>query len=205
MLWWHTRETETPCNLNCGQQSFFPNLPYSTVTRNHWSRCAPSLLLSLPRVKKQCIPFPEWDTELHLPPILTLLTVGTFILPGGSISTYWQWYHLSAWAVISCLIDFCLVTPPASSLSQAPLPSLYWLIDNPIHLLQGRWQAGIWLFCVLIFTACRLAAWSLWSFAQRASVQPTPALYTWDTAHYLLLKMELLINFICQYWGAREN
>lgn len=108
-------------------------------------------------------------------PSLTFLTEGTLILPGGSISTYWQWYHLSALAVISCLIDFCLVTPPASSLSQAPLPLLYWLIDSPIHLLQGRWQAGIWLFCVsAIFTACRMAAWSLWSFAQRTSVQNTP-------------------------------
>lgn len=84
-------------------------------------------------------------------PALTFLIEGTLILPGGSVSTYWQWYHLSALAVISCLIDFCLLPPPAASLSRAPLlcislPLLYWLIDSSIHLLQGGWQAGIWLF-----------------------------------------------------------
>ena len=99
------------------------------------------------------MPFPGWGTELCLLPRLTRLIEGTWILPGGSVSTYWQWYHLSALAVISCLIDFCLVILPASSLSQAPLlcislPSPYWLIDSSIHLLQGGWQAGIWLFCL---------------------------------------------------------
>lgn len=52
--------------------------------------------------------FLGWDTQLHLPPTLTFLIEGTWILPGGSVSTYWRWYHLSALAVISCLIDFCL-------------------------------------------------------------------------------------------------
>lgn len=99
------------------------------------------------------MPFPGWGTELCLLPRLTRLIEGTWILPGGSVSTYWQSYHLSALAVISCLIDFCLDILPASSLSQAPLlcislPSRYWLIDSSIHLLQGGWQAGIWLFCL---------------------------------------------------------
>lgn len=97
------------------------------------------------------MPFPGWAAELRLLPRLTCLIEGTWILPAGSVSTYWQWCHLSALAVISCLIDFCLVILPASSSSQAPLlgislPSPYWLIDSPIHLLQGGWQAGIWLF-----------------------------------------------------------
>lgn len=150
------------------------------------------------------MPFLEWDTELHLPPTLTFLIEGTWILPGGSVSTYWQWYHLSALAIISCLIDFCLVTPAASSLSQAPLlcislPLLYWLIDSSIHLLQGRWQPGIWLFClpVILYPAGCLPevpeVFSKWPVCK--PLLPTP----WrDATNSLLYNRKLLTRLFLQ-------
>lgn len=179
-------------------------------------QCMCSILLSLNNhcpqgVGKEFKWFLGWDTELHLPPTLTFLIEGTWILPGGSVSTYWRWYHLSALAVISCLIDFCLVTPPASSLSQAPLlcislPLLYWLIDSSIHLLQGGWQAGIWLFCLPVIL--QPAGW----LPEVPGVLPKwpvckPLLPTApkDATNSLWQNMELLINFcLCVLRCQRE-
>lgn len=92
------------------------------------------------------------------------------------------------------------VTPAASSLSQAPLlcislPLLYWLIDSSIHLLQGGWQAGIWLLCLpVIFSqqdGC-LKSLEFCSNGQCAnhSSPTTPK----GATNSLLQNMELLIN-----------
>lgn len=153
---------------------------------------------------------PRMRHRLRLPPTLTFLIEGTWILPGGSVSTYWQWYHLSALAVISCLIDFCLVTSPASSLSQAPLlcislPLLYWFIDSSIRLLQGGWQAGIWLFCLPVIL--QPAGWPPevpGVFLQWPVCQPLLPTTQKAATNSLLQNMELLIN-LCKCWGARAN
>lgn len=137
-----------------------------------------------------------------------LLIEGAWILPGGSVSTYWWWCHLTALAVISCLIDFCLVTLLANSLSQAPLlcislPFLYWLIDSPINLLQGGWQAGIWLFCLPVIL--QPAGW--------LPEVPGNSQYANHFSPLYLGMLQILYCklwnrwqiFICMCWGARGS
>lgn len=156
------------------RQVFFQTSPGSG---SQWSRWVPAILRSLntptesgegvftiPRMRHRAASdshsdFPDWrDINSPRGLSLCLLTMISLISYGCN----------------NLLIDFCRVTAAASSLPQAALlgislPLLYWLIDSPIHLLQGGWQAGIWVFCLSgTFTACRIAALSLWSFAQIA-------------------------------------
>lgn len=184
-------------------QVFFRTSPGSG---SHWSRCVRAVLPSVitlvesgegvstsPRMRHRAASdtrtdFPDWR-DINSPRWLSLclLTMRSLISYGCN----------------NLLTDFCLVTPAASSLSQAPLlgislPLLYWLIDSPIHLLQGGWQAGIWVFCLSgTFTACRMAAWSLWSFAQMASSKVLLLITLRDATKSLLPNvtfMKLLTN-----------
>lgn len=137
----------------------------------------------------------EWRTELPLPPTLTFLIEGTWILPGGWVSTYWWWYHLSASGVISCLIDFCLVTPAASSLSQVSLlcislSLLYWFIDSSIHLLQEVDR--------LAFSS----SFFLQYYSLQDSCLKSPEFLQWPVCKpFLPTTLRDAANFCCKIWN----